>query len=221
MKKIKKNETLNSFAKTQEDFLAIFTERPSWTEYFMVLAKIAATRATCLSRPTGAVIVRDKQVLSTGYCGSMPGVDHCSDDGFCFKRNSGISGADKYDGCRSVHAEANAIAQAAKRGISIEGAEIFVTLYPCYVCTKLLVQAGIKKVYYEYEYKSENSKRDKLWEEALELADICIEKVEISDITIKKTLFSLLGATSWRRELKPTGEPTGRIENINMEEVFK
>ncbi len=221
MKNINKKEILEALVKTPEDFKTAVIDRPSWKEYFMILAKIAATRATCLTRPTGAVIVRDKQVLSTGYCGSMSGLAHCSDEGSCYRRRIGASDAGKYDNCRSAHAEANAIAQAAKMGISVDGAEIYVTLYPCYVCTKLLVQAVNKKVYYEYEYTSVDAARDKHWEEALSEAGIEIEKVELSDVAINKTLFSLLGITSWRRELKPNGEPTGRVENINMEKIIK
>jgi dCMP deaminase len=195
--------------------------RPSWNEYFMLMAKIAATRSTCLSRPTGAVIVNDKQILATGYNGSMPGVEHCSEEGKCYRRGSGASDAGKYDNCRSIHAEANAIAQAAKHGISVKDSSIYVTLYPCYVCTKLLASAGIKKVYYEYEYRSPDELRDKLWEEAIHRAGIAFEKVSLSEDTREKTMLYVTTGTSWRRELLDTGEPTGRIENISMDEMFK
>jgi dCMP deaminase len=221
MKDFVRKDILLDYVGTPDDFRDVLATRPSWDEYFMILAKVAATRSTCISRPTGALIVRNKQVLSTGYNGSMPGIAHCSDEGACFRRSSGASDAGKYDNCRSVHAEANAIAQAAKNGVNIEGASVYVTLYPCYVCTKLLVQAGIKKVYYEFEYKSVDVKRDKLWAEALKQAGLKIQKIELSDIVLQKTLVSLLGATSWRRELTENGEPTGRIENINMEEMHK
>jgi len=181
--------------------------RPSWNEYFMILAKIAATRSTCLSRPTGAVIVKGKQVLSTGYNGSMPGVAHCNEEGKCFRRSSGAADSGKYDHCRSIHAEANAIAQAAKKGVNIAGAEVYVTLYPCYVCTKLLASAGIKKVYYEIGYISPDTKRDKLWEEALKVAGIEAEEVKLSDNAVIKTMSYLLKETSWRRELLDDGTP--------------
>jgi len=221
MKKFERKELLLDYIGEPEVFKGILTKRPSWNEYFMILAKMAATRSTCISRPTGAVIVKNKQVLSTGYNGSMPGIAHCSDEGACFRRSSGAGDAGKYDSCRSAHAEANALAQAAKSGTNVDGSSIYITLYPCYVCTKLLVQAGIKKVYYEYEYKSVDSKRDKLWEEALKQTGLEIEKVELSDDALLKTMVSLLGSTSWRRELLPTGEPTGRIENIHMDEIHK
>jgi dCMP deaminase len=221
MKNLNSLDMMKNFLKENDDFKEIIGTRPSWGEYFMILAKIAATRSTCISRPTGAIIVKDRQVLSTGYNGSMPGVDHCSDDGKCFRRSSGADDAGKYDNCRSAHAEANAIAQAAKNGINIKDADLYVTLYPCYVCTKLLVQAGIKNVYYEYEYKSPNAKRDKLWEEALKMAKLGTKKITVSDEAITKTILALTGATSWRRELEADGAPTGRIENINMEEIKK
>ena len=221
MKKFSRKEILCDHIGDTAVCKSILTKRPTWNEYFMILAKMAATRSTCLSRPTGAVIIKNKQVLSTGYNGSMPGIAHCTDDGVCYRRGSGASDAGKYDNCRSAHAEANALAQAAKNGTNVDGASIYVTLYPCYVCTKLMVQAGIKKVYYEYEYKSVDSKRDKLWEEALKQTGLEIEKVELSDDALLKTMVSLLGSTSWRRELLPTGEPTGRIENIHMEEMHK
>lgn len=221
MKNYNRHNLIEIFLKENKDFRKLIKVRPNWNEYFMILAKIAATRSTCISRPTGAVIVRNKQVLSTGYNGSMPNVEHCSDEGACFRRRSGAADAGKYDNCRSAHAEANAIAQAAKTGIDINGADIYVTLYPCYVCTKLLVQAGIKKVFYEYEYESQDEKRDKLWEEALKQANLKTEKIILSDESITKTIFALTGATSWRRELEEDGTPTGRIENINMEKEEK
>lgn len=204
-----------------EELKSLFTHRPNWVEYFMLIAKLAASRSTCLSRPAGAVIVKDKQVLATGYNGSMPGVNHCTDDGTCYRRRSGASDEGKYDNCRSTHAEANALAQAARHGISIGGAEMYMTLFPCYVCTKLLATSGIKKVYYEFEYKSPDKDRDIHWREALDQAGIEFEQVEISDITLRKVILSLVTKTSWRRALEKNGKPTGKIENVNSEEIFK
>jgi len=112
-------------------------KRPSWDEYFMEMAKIVATRATCDRLHVGAVIVRDRIVLSTGYNGAPRGLDHCDD-----------SGHELSDGhcVRTVHGEANAIAQAAKSGTSIDSATLYTTASPCYDCFKLLINAGIKKV---------------------------------------------------------------------------
>ncbi len=126
-------------------------ERPSWDEYFLMIAKLAATRSTCLAFPVGAVIVKDRQVLATGYNGSPSGSVHCTAQGFCYR---GLSSCDasKTMPSRAVHAEANAIAQAAKHGISTQGATIYVTLEPCISCLKLIISAGIKEVFYETEF---------------------------------------------------------------------
>ena len=116
----------------------------------MLIAKLVSTRSTCNSRPTGAVLVKDKQILATGYNGSMPGAPHCSDqvmpDGspYCHRRALNIADVDKYNYCRASHAEANAIAQAARYGVAIKGATLYVTLQPCFVCLKLLATAQIK-----------------------------------------------------------------------------
>ena len=174
-------------------------KRPTWCEYFMVMAKLAASRSTCLSRPNGSVIVKDKRVIATGYNGSMPGVAHCSDDGVCFRRSIKATDAGKYDFCRSIHSEANAIAQAAKMGISVEGATLYNTLAPCYVCTKLLVSAGIKEVFYEYEYKSINKKRDKLWKEAVVESCIKIKQLHLKPKTIKFIIPFIEKITAERR----------------------
>lgn len=198
---------------SKDETKSLLKVRPSWDEYFMILAKIAATRSTCLSRPTGAVIVKDKQIISTGYNGSMPGVKHCSEEGFCYRRHSNSKDMTKYDSCRSTHAEANAIAEAAKKGISVNGADIYVTLYPCYVCTKLLASAGIKKIYFEFEYKFADG-TETLWAEALEEAGMKTEEITLGDESILKTLQNILSSTSWRKELTENGEPTGNIENI-------
>jgi dCMP deaminase len=125
--------------------------RPTWDEYFMMMAKLAATRSTCLAFPVGAVIVKDRQVLATGYNGSPSGSIHCTAQGFCYQ---GLSSCDasKTLPSRAVHAEANAIAQAAKHGISTQGGIIYVTLEPCISCLKLIISAGIKEVFYETNF---------------------------------------------------------------------
>jgi dCMP deaminase len=127
--------------------------RPSWHEYFMMMAKLASTRSTCLAFPVGAVIVKNRQVLATGYNGSPSGSPHCTTQGFCYP---GLSSCDasKILPSRAVHAEANAIAQAAKHGISTEGGIIYVTLEPCISCLKLIISAGIKEVFYETNFNS-------------------------------------------------------------------
>jgi len=120
--------------------------RVSWDRYFMNLAVQAATRSTCPRKHVGAVIVRGKTVLSTGYNGSLRGASHCTDVG-CLMHN---------DHCiRTVHAEANALVQAARNGVSVEGAEIYVTASPCFSCFKLIANAGVRAVYYGEFYRDE------------------------------------------------------------------
>ncbi|WP_038041945.1 deoxycytidylate deaminase [Thermodesulfobacterium hveragerdense] len=181
-------------------------ERPSWHEYFMVIAKMVALRSGCNSRPTGAVIVKDKRILATGYNGPMPGAWHCTDKGptYCFRREKGIPDIDKYNFCRATHAEANAIAQAARFGISVEGASLYCTLAPCYVCLKLIASAGIKEVYYEYDYESRDFERDLFWKEAIKEAGIKVFKqVIVSEETIK-ALSTILPYPTSQRRLQPT-----------------
>jgi dCMP deaminase len=120
--------------------------RISWDRYFMNLAVQAATRSTCPRKSVGAVIVRDKTVLSTGYNGSLRGAPHCTEVG-CLMDNGHC--------IRTVHAEANALVQAARHGVRLEGSEIYVTASPCFGCFKLLANAGIRKIYYGELYRDE------------------------------------------------------------------
>ena len=161
--------------------------RPSWDEYFMLIAKLVSTRSTCNSRPTGAVLVKDKQILATGYNGSMPGAPHCIDDilpdgtPYCHRRALKVADVDKYNYCRASHAEANAIAQAARYGVAIKGAALYVTLQPCFVCLKLLATAQIKRVYFELAYESKDAARDAFWEAAVKQAGFeAFEQLSIS-----------------------------------------
>jgi dCMP deaminase len=181
--------------------------RPKWDEYFMLLAKLAAIRSTCLSRPAGVVIVLERQVLATGYNGSMPGVAHCTDEGVCFRRSMRAGEDDKYDLCRAIHAEANAIAQAARRGVSIEGATVYTTLAPCFVCTKLMASARIVRVVYEHEYDSPDRERDEIWRRATEDAGIECEQLTVTNETIERACRLISTTTSLRRPLSESGEP--------------
>lgn len=174
--------------------------RPSWDEYFMMLAKLAASRSTCLSRPTGAVVVKDRQILATGYNGSLPGQAHCTDEGECFRRSKRWPEAAKYEMCRSAHAEANAIALAAKKGVSLEGATIYCTLEPCITCSKLIVMAGITRVVFEHPYDSPIPERDRYWKEVLHTAGIVVERLEIGGKTMSYAV-DFLGTDTSRRRL--------------------
>lgn len=117
--------------------------RPSWDEYFMQMARLAATRATCCRKQVGAVIVRDRNVIATGYNGSLRGLPHCTEDGCHMEDGHCV---------RTIHAEANAIVQAAKNGARVEGATIYTTLYPCWGCFKLIANAGISRIVYGEVY---------------------------------------------------------------------
>jgi dCMP deaminase len=174
-------------------------KRPSWDEYFMMLAKLAASRSTCLSRPTGSVVVKDRQVIASGYNGSLPGQDHCMDEGECFRRSLEWPEAMKYDMCRSAHAEANAISLAAKKGVSLEGASIYCTLEPCITCAKLIVMSGIKRVVYEHPYDSPIPERDRYWKDVLSSSYTQVEQLTLDEETISYALSFLKSDTSKRR----------------------
>ncbi len=180
--------------------------RAPWHEYFMLLAKIVALRSGCNSRPAGAVIVKDKRILATGYNGPMPGAWHCTDrgPGYCFRREKGIPDIDKYNYCRATHAEANAIAQAARFGISVQGADLYCTLAPCYVCLKLIASAGIKAVYYEYDYGTRNFERDAFWKKAIQEAGLEeFRQIKVSEEVLAQ-LEELLPYPTSKRRLAPT-----------------
>jgi dCMP deaminase len=159
------------------------SQRPSWDEYFLMLAKLAATRSTCLAFPVGAVIVKNKQILATGYNGSPAGSAHCTEQGYCYP---GLSSCDasKTMPSRAVHAEANAIAQAAKHGISTDGASIYVTLEPCLSCLKLVISAGIREVLYETPFNSGESLlvRDSFIKETL----VDLKQIHLSEETANR-----------------------------------
>ena len=130
--------------------------RPSWHEYFLQLARQAATRSTCLRRQVGAVLVRDKRLLSTGYNGSPRGTAHCLDVG-CLREQMGIPSGERQELCRAIHAEQNAIIQAAVHGVAIEGATLYATLQPCILCAKMLINCGVREIYYLEGYPDELS----------------------------------------------------------------
>ena len=172
----------------------------------MAVAKLISTRSTCNSRPTGAILVKDRHILATGYNGSPPGAPHCqgsfNPDGtpFCYSRHVGAGDANKYNYCRSSHAEANAVAQAARLGISVEGAAIYTTLAPCYTCTKLLAAARILEVYYEHDYESSDRVRDLHWQSIFRESGIRIwQKVAIEPAALKVFTSALESVTSERR----------------------
>ena len=125
--------------------------RPSWDEYFMGITEMVAQRSTCLRRKVGAILVRDKRIIATGYNGAPAKVSHCLDIG-CLREQQGIPSGERHELCRGLHAEQNAIIQAALHGFSIEGATLYCTNMPCAICSKMLINARIEKIYYKEGY---------------------------------------------------------------------
>jgi dCMP deaminase len=121
-------------------------ERPSWDEYFMEVAELAARRSTCLRRNVGAVVVLDKRIIATGYNGAPRGIMHCEERGGCLRQKMEIPSGERHELCMALHAEQNAIIQAASMGQSIEGATIYVTHQPCVICAKMIINAGIRRI---------------------------------------------------------------------------
>ncbi len=131
--------------------------RPPWHNYFLEITRLVSTRSTCLRRNVGAVIVRDKRILATGYNGAPRNTNHCLDIG-CMRDRLSVPSGERHELCRGIHAEQNAIIQAATFGISIEGADIYVTHHPCSLCIKMLINAGIKQVFFIDGYPDELGK---------------------------------------------------------------
>lgn len=125
--------------------------RPSWDEYFMAIADQVAGRATCMRRSIGAVLVKDKRILATGYNGVPSGLAHCEDVG-CIRETRGIPSGTQHELCRGIHAEQNAVIQAARHGIPIDGATVYCTHQPCVLCAKILINAGVVDIVYRESY---------------------------------------------------------------------
>jgi dCMP deaminase len=128
--------------------------RPSWDEYFMQIVDLVKTRSTCLRRQVGALIVKDKRILASGYNGAPAGVSHCDEVG-CLREQLKIPSGERHELCRAIHAEQNAMVQAAYSGTSVRGATMYVSLQPCSLCAKLMINAGITKLVYRGSYPDE------------------------------------------------------------------
>ncbi len=139
--------------------------RPSWDEYFMKITDLVAERSTCLRRRVGAVIVQEKKIISTGYNGAPKGLRHCLDIG-CLRDQMGVPSGERHELCRGAHAEQNAIIQAAGSGVSIKGATMYCTNSPCSTCTKMIINAGIRRLVLGATYP------DKLGKEMIEESGI-------------------------------------------------
>ena len=151
------------------------SERPTWHQYFMTITRQVAERSTCQRAKVGAVIVRDKNILATGYNGAPAGMPHCTDVGCLIYESKTPNGETEENCFRTIHAEMNAIAQAAKNGSSIKDASIYITHTPCIHCLKVLVNTRIREIYYERPYKVHTL------EEILRATRVRLEQVDLPE----------------------------------------
>jgi dCMP deaminase len=149
------------------------SDRPTWHQYFLTITRQVAERSTCTRAKVGAVIVRDKSILATGYNGAPAGMPHCTEVG-CLVYKSQTPDGEVEENCfRTIHAEINAIAQAARNGSAIRDASVYITHSPCIHCLKVLVNTGIKHVYYEKPYKLHTL------EDLLRHSEVTLEAVQV------------------------------------------
>ncbi len=149
--------------------------RPSWDEYFMSIVELVKTRSTCLRRQVGALIVKDKRILASGYNGAPVGCNHCLEVG-CIREQLKVPSGQRHEICRATHAEQNAIAQAAYSGTSVKDSVLYVTTQPCVLCAKLAINAGITKIIFKGDYP------DDLALELLKEAGVSVQKYESPDL---------------------------------------
>lgn len=148
-------------------------QRMPWPEYFMSITYLVSDRSTCLRRRVGAVAVKDKRILATGYNGAPAGVPHCAETG-CLRRQMRIPSGQRHEICRGLHAEQNVIIQAAIHGINIRGAELYCTTHPCAQCAKMLINCGIRRIWYAEHYP------DDLGERMLAEAGVEVRRLEFA-----------------------------------------
>ena len=125
--------------------------RPGWDEYFMKTPHLVSERSTCLRRKVGAIIVKDKRILATGYNGAPSGIAHCEEVG-CLREKLKVPSGERHELCRGLHAEQNAIIQAALHGVSVKDSAMYITNQPCVICAKMIINAGIREVIFEGNY---------------------------------------------------------------------
>ena len=148
-------------------------KRISWEEYFIKITKLVSEKSSCLSAPKGAIIIKDKRIIATGYSGAPAGIVSCYEKGYCLKRRLGYGHGEGHHECKAVHAEANAILNAAKTGVSTNDCMMYCTHKPCEECAKMIIQSGIKVVYYCKEYESKFAK------ELFEESNVELVKLEV------------------------------------------
>lgn len=137
---------------------SIQNKRPDWDTYFIKIAELVSERSTCLRRKVGAVLVKDKRILATGYNGAPTGLSHCKDIG-CIREKLNIPSGERHELCRGLHAEQNAILQSAYHGVSIKGSKLYITCHPCSVCAKMIINAGIEEVIIKEGYPDKMAKQ--------------------------------------------------------------
>jgi dCMP deaminase len=153
--------------------------RPDWDHYFMRMATLAASRSTCVRRHVGAVVVKDRMVLSTGYNDTPRGLRNCGEGG-CDRCASGVPSGQSLDTCLCLHAEMNAIIQAAYHGVAIAGATIYITHQPCLTCAKMIINVGIRRIVFAGEYP------DPLAREVLAQAGVALEQISVDLLPVAK-----------------------------------
>jgi dCMP deaminase len=146
--------------------------RPSWPEYFMSIAQLVATRSTCLRRKVGAVLVKDKRIMATGYNGAPIGLRHCEQTG-CLREQLKVKPGERHELCRGLHAEQNVIIQAAYYGVTTKGTTLYSTHLPCIICSKMLINAGVEKIFFLDGYP------DSLADEMLAEANIEVMRITL------------------------------------------
>lgn len=154
--------TFKTFIEMLDDLARETHRTAKWDNYFLQIAEVVSTRATCDRRKVGVVLVKDRQIVSTGYNGSLPGALHCDDVGHQMEDDHCI---------RTVHAEVNAVAQAAKHGISTDGATLYTNTFPCWPCFKTLVAAGVKRIVYNFTYRQHPEVLEAAKQLGIELVD--------------------------------------------------
>jgi len=159
-------------------------KRPSWDEYFLEMSDLVSKRSTCLRRRVGAVIVKDKRILATGYNGAPSGLKHCVEVG-CLRQKLNVPSGERHELCRALHAEQNALIQASLYGISVRDSTLYSTTQPCVICAKMLINAGIKEIVIACGYP------DKLALDFLREARIKIRSIVNSKVKSKKSKLKL------------------------------
>jgi len=150
--------------------------RPSWDEYFMRITREVARRSTCLRRQVGAILVREKRILATGYNGAPAGLPHCEEVG-CLRELNNVPSGERHELCRGLHAEMNALIQAGVFGVPTVGATLYSTVHPCSLCTKMLINAGVERVVILEGYPDEMSKQ------MLAEANIRVDRLSLAEVS--------------------------------------